>query len=88
MTKLDTHPSAAVTGAPAPYAGRVYVPIQGVGERVPEVARAYVATLRDLLRALGVSDVRMDQGSLRCDVNLSLRAKVAAGNSPPQGGPW
>ncbi|HEV2701963.1 MAG TPA: PQQ-binding-like beta-propeller repeat protein [Steroidobacteraceae bacterium] len=32
MTKLDTHPSAAVTGAPAPYAGRVYVPIQGVGE--------------------------------------------------------
>ena len=32
MTKLDSHPSAAVTGAPAPYAGRVYVPIQGVGE--------------------------------------------------------
>ena len=32
MTKLDSHPSAAVTGAPAPYGGRVYVPIQGVGE--------------------------------------------------------
>jgi polyvinyl alcohol dehydrogenase (cytochrome) len=32
VTKLDTHPAAAVTGAPAPYAGRVYVPIQGVGE--------------------------------------------------------
>ena len=31
-TKLDTHPSAAITGAPAPYDGRVYVPIQGVGE--------------------------------------------------------
>jgi aspartyl-tRNA(Asn)/glutamyl-tRNA(Gln) amidotransferase subunit B len=36
------------------------------------VARAYVSQLRDLLRALGVSDVRMDQGSMRCDVNLSL----------------
>ena len=29
--------------------------------------------LRDLLRALGVSDVRMEQGSLRCDANVSLR---------------
>src|SRR6185503_18523777 len=34
--------------------------------------RAYVTALRDLLRALDVSDVRMDQGTLRCDVNLSL----------------
>jgi len=41
--------------------------------RSPEVARAYVTELRDLLRALGVSDVRMEQGSLRCDVNTSLR---------------
>jgi aspartyl-tRNA(Asn)/glutamyl-tRNA(Gln) amidotransferase subunit B len=48
-------------------------PIEGTGSRAPEIARAYVATLRDLLRALGVSDVRMEQGSLRCDVNLSLR---------------
>jgi aspartyl-tRNA(Asn)/glutamyl-tRNA(Gln) amidotransferase subunit B len=40
--------------------------------RAPEVARAYVTALRDLLRALDVSDVRMDQGSMRCDVNLSL----------------
>jgi len=43
--------------------------------RSPEVARAYVAELRDLLRSLGVSDVRMEQGSLRCDVNTSLRPK-------------
>ncbi|MEY4348445.1 MAG: hypothetical protein RIS43_864 [Actinomycetota bacterium] len=48
-------------------------PIEGAGKYAPEVARAYVAALRDLLRALGVSDVRMEQGSLRCDVNLSLR---------------
>jgi len=39
------------------------------------VAKAYVATLRDLLKALKVSDVRMEQGSIRCDVNLSLRAR-------------
>ena len=48
-------------------------PIEGAGERAPEVARAYVTALRDLLRGLGVSDVRMDQGSLRCDANVSLR---------------
>jgi aspartyl-tRNA(Asn)/glutamyl-tRNA(Gln) amidotransferase subunit B len=36
------------------------------------VARAYVSALRDLLKALGVSDVKMEQGSMRCDVNLSL----------------
>jgi len=47
-------------------------PIVGAGRRAPEVARAYVTALRDLLRALGVSDVRMDQGSLRCDANVSL----------------
>src|SRR5258708_7604607 len=49
--------------------------IEGTGERAPEVARAYVSALRDLLRALDVSDVRMDQGSLRCDANLSLRPR-------------
>jgi aspartyl-tRNA(Asn)/glutamyl-tRNA(Gln) amidotransferase subunit B len=47
-------------------------PITGTGARAPEVARAYVTALRDLLRALEVSDVRMDQGSLRCDANVSL----------------
>jgi aspartyl-tRNA(Asn)/glutamyl-tRNA(Gln) amidotransferase subunit B len=47
-------------------------PILGAGTRAPEIARAYVTVLRDLLRGLGVSDVRMDQGSLRCDANVSL----------------
>src|SRR3954470_3995341 len=47
----------------------IYVP----GDRAPLVARAYVQQLRDLVLALGVSDARMDQGSLRADVNLSLR---------------
>jgi aspartyl-tRNA(Asn)/glutamyl-tRNA(Gln) amidotransferase subunit B len=48
-------------------------PVEGTGRFAPEVARAYVMTLRELMRSLGVSDVRMEQGSLRCDVNLSLR---------------
>ena len=52
-------------------------PITGTGERAPEVARAYVSALRDLLRSLDVSDVRMDQGSLRCDANVSLMPKGA-----------
>jgi aspartyl-tRNA(Asn)/glutamyl-tRNA(Gln) amidotransferase subunit B len=51
--------------------------ITGTGARAPEVARAYVSTLRELLRALDVSDVRMDQGSLRCDANISLMTKDA-----------
>ena len=53
-------------------------PIEGAGDKAPEVARAYVAMLRDLLRALGVSDVRMEQGSLRCDANVSLRPSPEA----------
>ena len=48
-------------------------PITGTGDKAPEVARAYVTALRDILRSLGVSDVRMEQGSLRCDANVSLR---------------
>ncbi|WP_395307271.1 Asp-tRNA(Asn)/Glu-tRNA(Gln) amidotransferase subunit GatB [Mycobacterium sp. AMU20-3851] len=52
-------------------------PIEGTGERAPEIARAYVTALRDLLRGLGVSDVRMDQGSMRCDSNVSLKPKSA-----------
>jgi len=50
-------------------------PIEGAGERAPEIARAYVTALRDLLRGLDVSDVRMDQGSMRCDANVSLKPK-------------
>ncbi len=52
-------------------------PLTGAGERAPEVAKAYVGALRELLRALGVSDVKMEQGSLRCDANLSLRPRAA-----------
>ncbi|MEV4127617.1 Asp-tRNA(Asn)/Glu-tRNA(Gln) amidotransferase subunit GatB [Nocardia sp. NPDC049707] len=47
-------------------------PITGAGERAPEVARAYVTALREVLKSLQVSDVKMEQGSLRCDANVSL----------------
>ena len=57
-------------------------PVEGAGALAPEVARAYVSELRDLLRRLGVSDVRMEQGSLRADVNLSLRPVPAPGQPP------
>ncbi|MEN9741059.1 MAG: Asp-tRNA(Asn)/Glu-tRNA(Gln) amidotransferase subunit GatB, partial [Actinomycetota bacterium] len=53
-------------------------PIENTGKYAPEVAKAYVAALRDILRALEVSDVKMEQGSLRCDVNLSLRESPTA----------
>ncbi len=53
-------------------------PVPGTGALAPVVARAYVTELRDLLRALEVSDVRMEQGSLRCDVNTSI-APAGAG---------
>ncbi len=39
----------------------------------PDEARAYVTELRALLLALGVSDVRMEEGSLRVDANVSVR---------------
>ncbi|WP_293952187.1 Asp-tRNA(Asn)/Glu-tRNA(Gln) amidotransferase subunit GatB [uncultured Corynebacterium sp.] len=48
-------------------------PIEGAGARAPEIAKAYVSALRDLVKALGVSDGRLDQGSMRVDANLSLR---------------
>ncbi|MEU4561293.1 Asp-tRNA(Asn)/Glu-tRNA(Gln) amidotransferase subunit GatB [Actinoplanes sp. NPDC023936] len=47
-------------------------PVPGLGALAPEIAKAYVAELRDIVRSLGVSDVRMEQGSMRCDVNTSL----------------
>ena len=54
-------------------------PIEGTGAAAPEVARVYVTELRDLLRGLGVSDVRMEEGSLRCDVNTSLSPRGSGG---------
>ncbi|GGL41412.1 Asp-tRNA(Asn)/Glu-tRNA(Gln) amidotransferase subunit GatB [Phycicoccus endophyticus] len=73
-----THSLVDYNRAGIPLVEIVTRPIVGAGERAPEVARAYVATLRDLLKAMGVSDVKMEQGSMRCDVNLSLAPKGSA----------
>ncbi|WP_329262329.1 Asp-tRNA(Asn)/Glu-tRNA(Gln) amidotransferase subunit GatB [Actinoallomurus sp. NBC_01490] len=53
-------------------------PIVATGDKAPLVARAYATELRELVRALGVSDVRMEQGSMRCDVNVSLMPRGAS----------
>ena len=48
-------------------------PIEGAGERAPEVAAAYVQALRDIFRSLDVSEARMERGNVRADINVSLR---------------
>lgn len=52
-------------------------PIVGAGARAPELARAYVAAIRDIVRSLGISDARMERGNVRCDANVSLMPKGA-----------
>lgn len=46
--------------------------VSGPDLRTPEQAGAYVRKLREILRKIGVSDGNMDEGSLRCDVNVSV----------------
>lgn len=41
--------------------------------RTPEEARAYMETLKSVLQYIEVSDCKMEQGSLRCDINVSIR---------------
>lgn len=48
-------------------------PIIGAGAEAPELAAAYVRSIRDIVRALNVSDARMERGNVRCDANVSLR---------------
>lgn len=50
-------------------------PIYGAEHRAPELAKAYVSTIRDIVRALGISEARMERGNLRCDANVSLRPR-------------
>src|SRR5437868_7171591 len=52
-------------------------PVPRTDRLAPEVARAYATELREVIRSLGVSDVRMEEGSMRCDVNVSLMPRGA-----------
>ena len=45
--------------------------------RTPDEAYAYLTTLRQILLYTGVSDVNMEEGSLRCDANVSVRLRGA-----------
>ena len=67
-----THSLVDYNRAGIPLVEIVTKPVVGTGLRAAAVAKAYVTELRDVLRGLGVSDVRMEQGSMRCDVNTSL----------------
>ncbi|GAA1809842.1 Asp-tRNA(Asn)/Glu-tRNA(Gln) amidotransferase subunit GatB [Nesterenkonia flava] len=53
-------------------------PITGAGERAPEIARAYVSAIRDIVKALNISDAKMERGNVRCDANVSLMEKGAS----------
>ena len=57
-------------------------PIFGADHRAPELAAAYVRAIRDIVIGLGISDARMERGNLRCDANVSLRPRAAAGEPP------
>ncbi len=48
-------------------------PILGAGAEAPELAAAYVRSIRDIVKALNVSEARMERGNVRCDANVSLR---------------
>ena len=48
-------------------------PIFGAGAEAPELAAAYVRSIRDIVKAMNVSDARMERGNVRCDANVSLR---------------
>lgn len=43
--------------------------------RSPSEARAYLESLKSILQYIGVSDCKMEEGSLRCDTNVSVRRK-------------
>jgi len=73
-----THSLVDYNRAGIPLVEIVTRPVRGTGQGAPQVARAYVTELREVLRGLGVSDVRMEQGSMRCDVNTSLNPRGSA----------
>jgi aspartyl-tRNA(Asn)/glutamyl-tRNA(Gln) amidotransferase subunit B len=50
-------------------------PIFGAGDEAPELAAAYVRSIREIVKNLGVSDAKMERGNVRCDANVSLRPK-------------
>ena len=73
-----THSQVDYNRAGVPLVEIVTRPIPDTTGRAPEVAAAYVRTLRDIFRALDVSEARMERGNVRADVNVSLREDPSA----------
>jgi aspartyl-tRNA(Asn)/glutamyl-tRNA(Gln) amidotransferase subunit B len=46
--------------------------ITGTEADAPEVGKAYVGMIRDIVLSLGISEAKMERGNLRCDANISL----------------
>lgn len=50
-------------------------PVYNLGAQAPELAAEYVRLIRDMVKAMDVSDAKMERGNVRCDANVSLRPK-------------
>ena len=53
--------------------------------RSPEEAQAYLREIRKMVRYLDICDGNMEEGSLRCDANISVRKMGSTQNEPPAG---
>ncbi|MDQ1544086.1 MAG: aspartyl-tRNA(Asn)/glutamyl-tRNA(Gln) amidotransferase subunit [Actinomycetota bacterium] len=61
--------------------------IVGAERDAPELAKAYVSTIRDIVVSLGISDAKMERGNIRCDANISLRSRKAVAEAAANGDP-
>jgi aspartyl-tRNA(Asn)/glutamyl-tRNA(Gln) amidotransferase subunit B len=61
--------------------------IVGADRDAPELGKAYVSTIRDIVVSLGISDAKMERGNLRCDANVSLRSRAAVAEAREAGLP-
>jgi len=84
---LEEDAGKLVHGAGGNYSGvdynRAGVPlieiVSGPDVRSPFEARSYLETLKSIMQYAGVSDCKMEEGSLRCDANVSLRPYGSTG---------
>ncbi|WP_166984842.1 Asp-tRNA(Asn)/Glu-tRNA(Gln) amidotransferase subunit GatB [Canibacter zhoujuaniae] len=70
-----THSGVDYNRGGVPLVEIVTRPIFGGEKDTPEIAAEYVATIREIVKALGISDARMERGNIRCDANVSLRPR-------------
>ncbi|MDO4242062.1 MAG: Asp-tRNA(Asn)/Glu-tRNA(Gln) amidotransferase subunit GatB [Microbacteriaceae bacterium] len=70
-----THSLVDYNRAGVPLVEIVSRPIFGGEADTPEIAAQYVATVRDIVKAIDISDARMERGNIRCDANVSLRPR-------------